>query len=239
MTVLVISDLHLSPEQPQLIEQFRCFCAGPARAAQRLFILGDLFEVWLGDDFVPPALQVVLTALKQLSAEGTEVLVMHGNRDFLLGAEFERQSGCRLIADPTCTEIEGVPALLLHGDTLCTEDVAYQQMRQQLRQPEFIRHFLSLPIAERLAQAQALRQRSEGEKQEKTDYVMDANPQAVEQALQQYGVTTLIHGHTHRQGIHPLALAEGGGRRYVLGDWQSGPAALVCQGEAWSIEALV
>lgn len=228
MTTLFISDLHLSKEQPEILRLFLSFLEGPAANADALYILGDLFEAWLGDDLVLPEYQPALDSLRQLTARGVPVYIMHGNRDFLLGQQFAATTGCALIDDPTVIDLYGTPTLLMHGDLLCSDDVAYQQLRKQLRDKKWIGQFLSLPAQERVAFAQKLRQQSKEETSYKDDAMMDANSATVDEYMNQYGVTRLIHGHTHRPAVHELG---DGKKRYVLGDWHGDHAMVVaCDG---------
>jgi len=228
VTTLFISDLHLSKEQPEILRLFLSFLEGPAANADALYILGDLFEAWLGDDLVLPEYQPALDSLRQLTARGVPVYIMHGNRDFLLGQQFAATTGCALIDDPTVIDLYGTPTLLMHGDLLCSDDVAYQQLRKQLRDKKWIGQFLSLPAQERVAFAQKLRQQSKEETSYKDDAMMDANSATVDEYMNQYGVTRLIHGHTHRPAVHELG---DGKKRYVLGDWHGDHAMVVaCDG---------
>ncbi|HEY0720197.1 MAG TPA: UDP-2,3-diacylglucosamine diphosphatase [Gammaproteobacteria bacterium] len=215
MTTLFIADLHLSKEQPELLRLFLSFLQGPAARADALYILGDLFEAWLGDDLVLPEYQPALDALRQLTDSGVTVYVMHGNRDFLLGEKFAATTGCTLLNDPAVIDLYGVPTLLMHGDLLCSDDLAYQQLRQQLRDKEWINKFLAMSPRERIAFAQQLRKQSKAETSYKAEAIMDANATTVSDYLRQYGVSRLIHGHTHRAAVH----THDGYQRYVLGDW--------------------
>lgn len=228
MATLFISDLHLSGERPETIRLFLDFLAGEARRAEALYILGDLFEVWLGDDLVPPEYQPILQALRALNESGTRVYVMHGNRDFLLGECFERESGCRLIEDPLCIDLYGTPTLLMHGDLLCTDDLPYQAMRRQLRDAKWIADFLARPPQERIAFARDLRERSRRETGEKEETIMDVNTEAVLRQLKAYRVKRLIHGHTHRPAEHRHPLEQGSATRHVLPDWHATGGMLYC-----------
>jgi len=231
MSTLFISDLHLNAERPETIRLFLDFLAGEARTAEALYILGDLFEAWLGDDLVPAEYQPVLTALKALADSGVVIYVMHGNRDFLLGTQFEQASGCHLVEDPLYLDLYGNPTLLMHGDLLCSDDLPYQAMRQQLRAPDWISAFLAKPAAERIAFAQGLRERSRMETGEKAESIMDVNQQTVTRYLQEYGVKRLIHGHTHRPAIHRHQLDGDEAIRYVLPEWKEHGGALRCDAE--------
>lgn len=228
MITLFISDLHLSGERPETIRLFLDFLGNEARQADRLYILGDLFEAWLGDDVILPEYQPVIEALKALNDSGTEVLVMHGNRDFLLGEGFEQMSGCRLIDDPHRIELNGSPTLLMHGDLLCTDDHAYQALRQQLRDPEWIAQFLQKSPQERIAFARELRERSRKETGAKSETIMDVNNDSVAKYLQHYDVARLIHGHTHRPDSHTHSINGNTATRHVLPDWHSHGGMLRC-----------
>jgi len=226
VTTLFISDLHLSKEQPDILRLFLSFLGGPATSADALYILGDLFEAWLGDDLVLPEYQPALDALRQLTASGVPVHVMHGNRDFLLGEKFATATGCKLLGDPTVIDLYGTPALLMHGDLLCSDDIAYQQLRKQLRNEQWIKQFLTFTPQERIAFAQKLRQQSKAETSYKSEAIMDVNATTVSDYMKQYAVTRLIHGHTHRPALHEHG---DGSERYVLGDWHGDHAmVLVC-----------
>lgn len=224
MPTLFISDLHLSGERPAIGGLFLKFLQQQASGADALYILGDLFEAWLGDDAIPPEAETILSAMKQLHDHGTPVFAMHGNRDFLLGEGFARLSGCTLLDDPTVIDLYGTPTLLMHGDLLCTDDIPYQEMRSMLRAPEWVADFLGKPVEERIAFAQALRERSKKETGEKDEVIMDVNSDTVQNYLSQYQVTQLIHGHTHRPAVH----YENNHTRFVLGDWYEQGSVLSC-----------
>src|ERR1700704_3180520 len=181
---LFISDLHLASDRPRIIEQFFAFLPGPARGADALYVLGDLFEYWVGDDDLDdPLNQSVARAFASLDAEGTAIHFMHGNRDLLVGREFAERSSARLLDDPTVLDLHGTRTLLMHGDTLCTDDVEYQKFRTYARNPQNQTRFLALTLPARRAEMESLRARSESAKQGKTAEIMDVNPQAVEDAL--------------------------------------------------------
>lgn len=227
---LFISDLHLSPAVPAVAQRCTDFLAGPARAAAALYILGDLFDYWAGDDDLgDPFNARIVAALADLAAAGVAVHFMPGNRDFLVGADFAAAAGLELLAEPCVRSIGGTPVLLLHGDTLCTDDSDYQAFRAQVRAPAWRATLLARPLGERKALIAELRARSESEKQIKPAAIMDANPEAVAAALREHGAATLIHGHTHRQGSHAHTVAGRACRRWVLGDWGAERASvLVC-----------
>ncbi|RTL47347.1 MAG: UDP-2,3-diacylglucosamine diphosphatase [Rhodocyclaceae bacterium] len=221
---LFISDLHLHPSRPGVTALFQQFLAGPAAdlgsRAGAVFILGDLFDAWAGDDDLGDALNAeVCTDLRRCTDAGTDIYFIPGNRDFLVGEAFARASGLRILNEPIVMDIAGTATLLLHGDLLCTDDAGYQQFRNTVRSADWQRDFLAQPLAERKAVIEGLRARSEAEKQVKSMAIMDANRDAVAQAFRDYRVTRMIHGHTHRQAEHPLQVDGLACTRWVLGDW--------------------
>jgi UDP-2,3-diacylglucosamine hydrolase len=215
-----ISDLHLTPARVEINRIFFDFLAGPARQADALYILGDLFEYWAGDDDLDDPLNArVASGLRELVTAGVPVYLMHGNRDFLMLAGFTRASGARLLVDPTVVDLYGTPTLLLHGDTLCTDDTRYQALRRKLRSRWRQRVFLLQPLWLRHAEIQRGRGMSERAKQIKPAEIMDVTPAAVEQAFRGSGCTRMIHGHTHRPARH-IHLVDGRScERWVLSDW--------------------
>lgn len=223
MSTLFISDLHLDPAHPAAIEQFTRFIDREALRARTLYVLGDLFEAWIGDDDDNPALAPIVAALARLPAAGVDCAVMHGNRDFLLGAQFCAATGCRLLGDFEKIAIESQEVLLTHGDLLCTDDTRYLALRAQLRNPEWQRDFLAKPLAERRAIAADLRRMSASEIAAKAEDIMDVNQAAVERTMRDFGVTHLLHGHTHRPNIHRFTLDGAPAVRIVLGAWHDGP----------------
>jgi UDP-2,3-diacylglucosamine hydrolase len=217
---LFISDLHLTEERPEANERFIAFVEEKARLADALYILGDFFEYWIGDDdLVEPFNAVIAGLLQDLTRRGVHVYLMHGNRDFLIGERFCAATGAQLLEDPTVSEIEGVKTLLMHGDTLCTDDLEYQAWRRKARAPEFQAEFLAKPLAERRRAVFGMREKSKQVVQEKTAQIMDVNDDAVRQALRHHGVCRLIHGHTHRPGRHALDVDGQRCERWVLPDW--------------------
>lgn len=221
LRTLFVSDLHLADERPAITRRFVHFLGGHARDAAALYILGDLFDFWVGDDAAGAPLEAEVTgALARLSASGTAVRVMHGNRDFLLSTGFQRSAGAELIEDPTLTDLYGVSALLMHGDTLCIDDLDYQAFRRRVREPATQRAFLGLPVEQRRAQVGQTRAHSERAKREKAADIMDVTPSAVEAALRKHGYPRLlIHGHTHRPATHRHELDDRTCERWVLADW--------------------
>jgi UDP-2,3-diacylglucosamine hydrolase len=219
VTTLFISDLHLDDKRPGATELFLSFLGGEAGSAEALYILGDLFEYWLGDDAPTPVGQAVCQGLASLSANGVACHFMHGNRDFLLGQAFARQAGFSLLAEETVIELYGRPTLLLHGDSLCTDDVGYQQVRKIMRDPAWQEDFLLKSPQDRVRFAQEAREMSAEYKQGVSMEIMDVNATAVVDAFTRHGVGHMIHGHTHRPAVHEHSLPTGTGERIVLGDW--------------------
>ena len=224
MATLFISDLHLDPARPQITELFLEFLDGEARSADALYILGDLFESWVGDDDPSEAGTAVAQRLAALSASRVPVAFMHGNRDFLVGRAYAERAGMALLPDPAVILLYGRAVLLTHGDLLCTGDVEYQAVRNQVRDPRWQAQMLAQPLAARLAFAQQARSASQaraatlrGEGTMET--VTDVAPSTVEDWFVRYGVDTMIHGHTHRPAIHDLQVAGRDCQRIVLGDW--------------------
>jgi len=215
---IVISDLHLTAERPRTVERFLRFMREDAPAHRELVILGDLFEFWIGDD-AGAAAAPVIAGLAAASRDGQRVLVMHGNRDLLLGCEFARATGSILLADPIVVDVAGTLTLLSHGDAWCTLDVAYQTFRAMVRRPEFQREFLAKPVTERIAVARSARMQSETEKAVKAMDIMDVTPAAIVSALAAAGVDRVIHGHTHRPAAHVIDIDGRSAERWVLPDW--------------------
>lgn len=229
MAVFFISDLHLCASRPEINRVFFEFLRGAARSAQHLYILGDLFEYWAGDDDLgEPFNASVVGALTEYSRAGPSLHVMHGNRDFLLGAEFATACDARLIADPYSLDLFETRTLLIHGDTLCTDDVDYQRFRAEVRAPAWRKEFLSLPLALRKEKIGALRARSEKEKRRKPPEIMDVNRGAAEAMLREHGYPRLIHGHTHRPARHEHRVDGKTCERWVLGDWYRAGSYLRC-----------
>jgi UDP-2,3-diacylglucosamine hydrolase len=239
---LFISDLHLSDERPAASERFERFLSEQAARAEALYVLGDLFDYWVGDDELSAADSLlarrVAGALHALSGSGVAVHVMHGNRDFLLGEVFMAAAGASALPDPSLAMLDRVPTLLMHGDTLCTDDPPYQRFRSEVRSRDWQESFLRLPITERRAQALALRAKSERAKRGKAPEIMDVNDGAVRAAFERHQVTRLIHGHTHRPARHELALAGRRCERWVLPDWYQTGGYLVAERAALRLEML-
>ncbi len=216
---LFIADLHLDPGRPAATDACLRLLRGRARRSAALYILGDLFEYWIGDDQPLDGLTPVGEALAELAGAGVPVFFQHGNRDFLLGADFAARTGLTLLPEEQVVDLYGRPTLLLHGDSLCTDDHAYQALRRQLRDPVWQREFLALPLAERIRRALALREQSMAATGQKDEAIMDVNAEAVAAALRRHGVRRLIHGHTHRPAHHRFPLDGHPAERIVLGDW--------------------
>jgi UDP-2,3-diacylglucosamine hydrolase len=218
---LFVSDLHLTPERPELTARFVRFCRDTAPSAAALYVLGDLFDFWIGDDTVEePLNRTVCTALRALADADVPVHFMVGNRDFLAGAGFVDATHANAIADPTLLDLHGTPTLLMHGDTLCTDDIAYQAFRAQVRNPRVQEQFLGLPVALRRQQVGATRDASEREKQAKATEIMDVSENAVAEALRSHGYPRLIHGHTHRPAVHEHVVDGHRCERWVIADWR-------------------
>ncbi|RRC96742.1 UDP-2,3-diacylglucosamine diphosphatase [Amphritea balenae] len=224
MRTLFISDLHLHQGRPDLTQALLHFLSNQAAGADQLYILGDLFEAWIGDDAIPPDQQPVISALKQLSSAGTKLFFQHGNRDFLIGPAFSELTGINILNETEIVDLPSSKALLMHGDQLCSDDTEYQALRHQLRNPQWQQAFLSKTISERLAVAQQLRSASKEKNAEKSMAIMDVNPTAVSEAMTDAGINLLIHGHTHRPAVHQIKT----GRRIVLGDWDKTGWYLEC-----------
>ena len=216
---LFISDLHLAPERPGIIKLFEKFVDDVAIHADKLYILGDFLEYWIGDDDKALGLEPVFAALDRLHQAGTLVKFMHGNRDFLIGQRLARQHHFEIIADPHIDKLSNQPALLMHGDLLCTDDIAYQDFRRKVRNKTTQRIFLLLPLFLRERIARSLRGTSEKATSYKSEAIMDVNQQAVEDSMRKAGASILIHGHTHRPGIHEFKVDGKNAKRIVLGDW--------------------
>ena len=221
MSILFISDLHIDENRPEITAQFADFLRTEAYAADALYILGDLFESWVGDDAPDAGQRAATDAIRRLTGEGVPCFVMHGNRDFLLGAQFCAASGARLLSDPLIVTLYGEPVLVMHGDALCTDDRAYQRLRATVRDRDWQRRFLSLSVRERRALAGAARTGSQAHTAAMDYAITDVNAESVALALRNSGAATLLHGHTHRPGIHPLTVDGRACTRIVLGDWYS------------------
>lgn len=238
--ILFISDLHLSPRSPGATRIFLDFLAGRARQAEALYILGDLFEAWIGDDdLADPYHAEIAAAFRQATDSGLPIALLHGNRDFLTGPTFSAATGVSLLSDPHILSVTAWQFVLSHGDALCTGDKEYMAFRQQVRQAEWQAAFLARPLAERRALAAQMRARSELEKQDKAAYLMDVDASETDDFLRQHGYATMIHGHTHRPAMHDHIVDGIHVERWVLSDWHEDQGdCLVWDGKALHREAL-
>jgi len=238
--ILFISDLHLSLEKKEIVRSFLYFLEHTAVKAESLYILGDLFDTWIGDDDNTPPNKSIKQALKQLTDSGTRVFLQPGNRDFLLGSAFQLQTGVKLLGDYHVIELFGVKTLLTHGDLLCSDDVAYQQFREKSRSPQWQQNVLSKPLIIRLLAARWYRFRSFFHKRKKTDDIMDVNQQTVIDMMRQYHCLRLIHGHTHRPAVHDFLIDGQKAQRFVLADWKKDSAEyLRWNASGYSIEQVM
>jgi UDP-2,3-diacylglucosamine hydrolase len=228
---LFLSDVHLSPDDPATPTLFLELLGGRARDAEALYVLGDLFDVWVGDDDPSPFNARVVAALRALVDQGTAVFLMRGNRDFLIGVDFATRSGCRLLEDTMVIELDGTATLLMHGDTLCTDDHEYQRFRATSRTPEWRSAMLAKPLEERLGLAAAYRRTSREHKERLAENIMDVNRRTVAASMRQFGVRRLIHGHTHRPAVHHFDLDGEAATRHVLAQWE-GVGSILCWDEA-------
>lgn len=228
MSVLFISDLHLEAERPDITRAFLHFLATRARTAEALYILGDFFEAWIGDDGMDEFQHSIAHALRELADSGTRIYLMHGNRDFLIGKAFCREAGCTLLRDPSLIDLDGEKILLMHGDSLCTLDAAYMKLRRWLRNPLSLFILRNLPLATRHKLARKLRKESRAQTRMKASEIVDVTPAEVERIMRDKGVRILIHGHTHRPAVHELDIDGRPARRIVLGDWDQ---------QGWALDA--
>jgi len=229
MSTLFISDLHLSVHDPERIQLAVDFLKNETADCDALYILGDLFNTWLGDDIVPPTFDPFIKQLQQLHQIGVKTYLMVGNRDFMIGKDFAKRAGCELLADSHIIDLDGTPTLIMHGDTLCIDDVDYQYYRKWTRSKVLQWLFLRLPKSYRQKISDKIKQKSRQKKQTKSAMIMDVNQQEVERIMAQFKVTQLIHGHTHRPAIHQFELNNQTVKRIVLGDWPAAfSSVLVC-----------
>lgn len=217
--ILLISDLHLEEERPDITRAFLHFLQTRARGTEALYILGDFFEAWIGDDGMSPFQHSIARALRELSDAGTRIFLMHGNRDFLIGRAFCREAGCTLLKEPSIVQFNGEPVLLMHGDSLCTLDVGYMKLRRLLRNPLSLFILRNLPLTTRHKLARKLRSESRAQTSMKAREIIDVTPDEVPRIMAEHGVHTLIHGHTHRPAVHELQVNGQPAKRIVLGDW--------------------
>ena len=238
MTTLFISDLHLDSERPAGVRQFLEFVERDAMQAEALYILGDLFEVWIGDDDTHPGHSPIIEALATLKRRGVTCFFMQGNRDFLVGKRFAAATGCRLLDEYEVVELEGTRVLLTHGDLLCTDDTPYLALRATVRDPQWQRSFLAKPLTQRRTIANELRDRSQQAIAGKPPEIMDVNQQTVEATMREHNVRVLLHGHTHRPGIHHFDLDGAQATRIVLGAWYEEGSVLRWGTDGYRLETL-
>jgi UDP-2,3-diacylglucosamine hydrolase len=240
MSTKFIADLHLRPEQPDMVALFVKFLHEQSLdpELQALYILGDLFEAWIGDDFVPPGMDAAVNAISQLTNSGIDTYFMHGNRDFLIGDAFAAQTGCQLLPEYHVMNLYGTPTLLMHGDLLCTDDTDYLKFRKMVRNPLWQQDFLAKPVSERITIAQAARQESQQKTQQLASDIMDVNQDTVNHTMRKWQVPQLIHGHTHRPAIHELTINGTPAKRIVLGDWYEQGSVLVCNQQGCELKTL-
>lgn len=229
MHKIFISDLHLEENRPDIAEIFFKFTEKEAIKAKALYILGDLFEAWIGDDDLTPFNQSIMNALKQATSRGLPIYLIHGNRDFLLGKSFLKATGCQLLKDEEVILIHQTPTLIMHGDTLCTADVNYLKFRKKARSFWFKKLVLLKSLKKRREMARAYREKSKLHTSMTPDYIMDVTPSAVVDVMQKYSVQHLIHGHTHREAIHSFSINQQPATRTVLGAWHHEGSALICK----------
>lgn len=240
MTTWIISDLHLCAQRPAITQAFLHWLATEVTSAEKLYILGDFFEAWVGDDVLQDAQHgaeflPVVHALRTLADHGVKLYFMHGNRDFLIGEDFAQACGLQLLSDPVLIESADQRILLSHGDALCTDDTAYQQFRSQVRQPAWQQAFLAKPLAERIAFAEHARSQSAQNKAAQSIGIMDVNTEAVAVLIREYDYPeVLLHGHTHRPAIHAITVDGHHCERWVLGDWHD--TAVACKLDAAGLQ---
>lgn len=214
-----IADLHLTPDHPGVVQGFLDYLRGRAMQAEALYILGDFFEYWVGDDGMDAFQQNIVSELRAYTDSGRKLYFMVGNRDFAIGRKFFKLTGATLLKDPEVITLDGQRLLLMHGDLLCTADVGYMKFRRKYRNPFFLGLLRLTPLSYRQDLANRIRIASQQAKEGKTLTIMDVTPEEVVRTMEKYHVTTLIHGHTHQPKVHDVALPYGIGKRYVLGDW--------------------
>ncbi len=234
---LFVADLHLDNNRPHIIAAFCRFLQGISRA-DAFYILGDLFEYWIGDDGPAVGLEPVLNSLRDLSISGTPVYLVHGNRDFLIGQAFARRTRCKILPEESVIDLYGTSTLIMHGDTLCTDDIAYQKYKARIRNKWLQRVWLLLSVKQRIKIVKRLRDKSIAATQGKQLKIMDVNQNTVKQAMLGYDVQRLIHGHTHRPGIHDFTINGNEYKRIVLGDWYAQGSVLKCTPDGMKLESV-
>lgn len=242
MSTFFLSDLHLDPSRPEITALALAFLRGPALQADAIYLLGDVFEAWIGDDAIQPPADALAQALKALNDAGVTVYFIHGNRDFLLGADYAERAGMRLLPDPAVIDLYGTATIIQHGDLLCTDDTAYLAFRAQARDPAFIAGFLAQSPAQRLAFAQKARQASAASQaamkdsnQSAFETITDATPEAIADTFARFGCQRMIHGHTHRPAIHQHLVNGRLCTRVVLGDWHQHGSVLAVDADGMAL----
>lgn len=233
--VLFISDLHLDKQRPEMVQRFASFIKNRASYVNALYILGDLFEYWIGDDDPAKEMQPAIQAIASLHDKNVPVYFIHGNRDFLISSKFASITKCKILDEHVVIDLFGEPTLIMHGDTLCVDDISYQRFRKKTRNKIIQKSFLFLNLKTRLTIANYLRKQSMKAISEKPEYIMDVSQDAVIAMMQKYNVYNLIHGHTHRPNIHNFTLNSKDAKRIVLGDWYATSSALSCKPEGFKI----
>lgn len=229
---LFISDLHLTIERPEITRQFIQLLTTRATKARALYILGDLFDTWIGDDDFSPPINKIKKHLKTLSSQGIPIFYIHGNRDFLIGQRFSQESGITLLDEYSVIDLYGVPTLLTHGDLLCTDDLPYQAFRKKSHTPEWQKNVLTKPLIFRLLFARWYRLRSYFHKRKKSQDIMDVNQKTIQQVMEKYQTLRLIHGHTHRPAIHNFQIKGKKAQRFVLAEWKKDSTSILSWSEA-------
>jgi UDP-2,3-diacylglucosamine hydrolase len=237
---LFVSDIHLDQKRPHIIAAFCRFLHEVKQTSNTdaFYILGDLFEYWIGDDDPAIGLEKVIQCIREVSESGIPVYFIHGNRDFLIGKRFAKQTQCKILQEETVIDLYGKPTLIMHGDTLCTDDIAYQKYRAKARNPFIQKPLLMLSVKQRLKIAERLRNKSKSATQEKTEEIMDVNQHTVEQLMQKHYVHQLIHGHTHRPAEHEFSINGLNYTRIVLGDWYEQGSLLRCTPDSVQLETI-
>ena len=233
-----LSDVHLDASRPEITSQLAGFLESLPSGTERLYIVGDLFEAWIGDDAPGPVGQRIIAVLRAVTDRGIEGFFTHGNRDFLVGEHFAEHTGFSLLPDEVVIDCYGTRVLLMHGDTLCTDDTDYQALRATLRNPDFQANLMTMSVPQRLELAQQLRSASASGMSSKSEDIMDANPLAVEEALRRNEVTTLLHGHTHRPCVHTIEVDNQPCRRIVLGDWFEQGSVVYWSDDGFELQSL-
>lgn len=237
MSQLFVSDLHLEDQRPDITRALLHLLDQQQNAISQLYLLGDIFEVWLGDDTPAACADALAQRLKSLADSGIAIFLMHGNRDFLIGTDYAQRCGATLIEEPFPLQVAGQSALLMHGDILCTRDTDYMAFRNMVRDPAWQQAFLAKPLPERIAIGRALRERSQESAVDKAEYIMDVTAEEVVALMDQWQVSLLIHGHTHRPAIHDVTLTAQPGKRIVLGDWHTRGWYLLADEQHYSLES--